>query len=577
MNALLLLIITSLGYLVAYHTYGQFLAQKIFKLNNNNLVPSRVLADGQDYVSAKKQVLFGHHFTSIAGTGPIVGPAIGVIWGWGPALLWVFLGSIAMGAVHDFTALVISMRNQGKSIVEISEKYANRRVRVLFFSVVFLALLIVIAIFGLVIAIIFHQFPQAVFPVWAQIPIAMGLGWVVFKRGGDLNLMTVVAVIVMIVTIIIGVQFPVTIDGWGGFPATGIWTVILLAYAYIASVLPVNVLLQPRDYINAWQLYLSLGLVVLGLVVTSVTIGLPMVTPVVNSTPVGAPSMWPFLFITIACGAISGFHCLIGSGTTSKQIECETDAQFIGYGSMITEAFLATVIIIAVTAGISLAYETVSGDVLTGFSAWQAHYGSWSASSGLGSKLTAVVVGCANMMASLGVPSVVGIAIMGVFIASFAGTTLDSATRVQRYIISELVSTTQFKSLSNKWVATAIAVVTAALLAFSAGLSGKGALLLWPLFGAVNQLLGGLALLVGTVYLHKKGGKQWLITALPCVFLMGITLWASVLNQLQFMQEGAIVLSLVNGAIMVLALLMSFEMVLLGTTSSVKLKVLEKV
>ncbi len=577
MNALFLLIITSLGYVVAYHTYGRFLAQKIFKLNHNNPVPSCVLADGQDYVSAPKQVLFGHHFTSIAGTGPIVGPAIGVIWGWLPALLWVFLGSIVMGAVHDFTALVISMRNQGKSIVEISEKYANRRVRILFFSVVFLALLIVIAIFGLVIAIIFAQFPQAVLPVWLQIPISMTLGVVVFKRGGDLNLMTAVAVVVMIVTIIVGVQFPVRVDGWGGFPATGVWTVVLLVYAYIASVLPVNVLLQPRDYINAWQLYFSLGLVVLGLVVTAVTIGLPMLTPAVNVNPVGAPSMWPFLFITIACGAISGFHCLIGSGTTSKQIQCETDAQFIGYGAMITEAFLATVIIIAVTAGISLAYETVSGEVLTGFSAWQAHYGSWSASSGLGSKLTAVVVGCANLMAALGLPSVMGIAIMGVFIASFAGTTLDSATRVQRYIISELVATTRFKRLSNKWIATGIAVFTAAVLAFSAGASGKGALLLWPLFGAVNQLLGGLALLVGTVYLHKKGGVKWLITAIPCGFLMGITLWASGLNQIQFMREGAVILSLVNGLIMGLAIIMTVEMMLLGIKSAVKVKVLKRV
>jgi carbon starvation protein len=559
MNALLLLAVTSVGYIIAYHTYGRFLARKIFKLDPHAPVPSKTFADGQEYIESDKQVLFGHHFTSIAGTGPIVGPAIGVIWGWLPAILWVFLGSILMGAVHDFSALVISMRNQGQSIAEISEKYINRRVRTLFFCVVFLALLIVIAIFGLVIAIIFAQFPQAVFPVWAQIPIAMLLGVAVFKRGGNLIPLTGVAVVVMIGSVVWGAMMPVTIATVGGIPPTGVWTIILLAYAYIASVLPVNVLLQPRDYINAWQLYIALGLVILGIVITSVTIGLPISTPAVDLNPVGAPNIWPFLFITIACGAISGFHCLISSGTTSKQIKNETDAQFIGYGAMITEAFLATIIIIAVTAGISIAYKAPSGEILTGLSAWNAHYGSWTASSGLGSKLTAVVVGCANMMKSVGISLPIGTAIMGVFIASFAGTTLDSATRVQRYIISEFFSKTRFKRLSNKWLATGLAVSTAAILAFSSGANGTGALALWPMFGAVNQLLGGLALLVATAYLRQKGGLKWLMTALPCGFLMGITLWASWLNQVQFSQEGKLFLMSINGLIMILAIVIAIE------------------
>jgi carbon starvation protein len=563
MNALLLLIVTSLGYILAYHTYGRFLARKIFKLDPNASVPSKTMADGQEYVESDKQVLFGHHFTSIAGTGPIVGPAIGVIWGWLPAVLWIFLGSIFMGAVHDFAALVISMRNQGKSISEISEKYINRRVRTMFFVVVFLALLIVIAIFGLVIAIIFAQFPQAVIPVWFQIPIAMILGVVAFKRGGKLIPLTLVAVIAMIGTILWGAAMPVTIASVGGVPATGVWTILLLVYAYIASVLPVTVLLQPRDYINAWQLYLALGLVILGIIVTSVTTGLPISTPVVDLNPVGAPTIWPFLFITIACGAISGFHCLVSSGTTSKQIKCEADAQFIGYGAMITEAFLATIIIIAVTAGISMAYTTAAGESLTGLAAWNAHYGSWAASSGLGSKLTAVVIGCANMMKSIGISPTIGIAIMGVFIASFAGTTLDSATRVQRYIISELVAKTPFNMLSNKWIATGIAVVTAAILAFSSGANGKGALILWPMFGAVNQLLGSLALLVATAYLRQKGGLKWLITALPCGFLMAITLWASWLNQVQFIGDRNLFLMSVNGIIMLLAVVMAIETVAL--------------
>ena len=558
MNGLLLFCILTVAYMIAYKTYGGYLSKYIFQLNSKNDVPSQTLSDGQDYVPAQKQVLFGHHFTSIAGTGPIVGPAIGVIWGWGPALLWIFLGSIFMGAVHDLTTLVMSMRNQGKSIVDISKKYTNHRVRFIFFIVVFLALLIVIAIFGMVIALIFSQFPESVFPVWFQIPIAIWLGRTVLNHGVYRKKMIVQALLLMILGIWLGMEMPLHLPRLG-IPETGIWTIVLLMYAFFASVLPVHFLLQPRDLINAWQLYISLGLVVLGLVATGISSGLPLVAPVINMQAEGAPNMWPFLFITVACGAISGFHCLISSGTTSKQIKCETDAHFIGYGAMITEAFLATVVIIAVSAGIGIAYESASGVLLTGRSAWDAHYGSWAASSGLGSKLTAVVVGCANMMSTLGISTQVGISIMGVFIASFAGTTLDSATRVQRYILSEFISLTPLKGKLNKYAITAIAVLSAAMLAFSSGADGKGALLLWPLFGAVNQLLGGLALLVGTLYLQKRGGRKWMVTAIPCLFLMITSIWASLINQIAFLQNGQSLLFLINGIIIGVSVLMSLE------------------
>jgi carbon starvation protein len=231
---------------------------------------------------------------------------------------------------------------------------------------------------------------------------------------------------------------------------------------------------------------------------------------------------------------------------------------------MITEAFLATVVIIAVSAGIGIAYESSSGVLLTGRSAWDAHYGSWAASSGLGSKLTAVVVGCANMMSTLGISTQVGISIMGVFIASFAGTTLDSATRVQRYILSEFISLTPLKGKLNKYAITAIVVLSAAMLAFSSGADGKGALLLWPLFGAVNQLLGGLALLVGTIYLQKSGGLKWMVTAIPCLFLMITSIWASIINQITFLQNGQSLLFLINGIIIGVSVLMSLEIGAIG-------------
>ncbi|RAP33144.1 carbon starvation protein A [Candidatus Marinamargulisbacteria bacterium SCGC AG-410-N11] len=565
MKVLALLLLTAIGYWLAYRTYGQYLARKIFKINAQNVVPSVELADGKEYVSSTKSVMFGHHFTSIAGTGPIVGPAIGVIWGWGPALIWVFFGSIFMGAVHDFSTLIISMRHQGKSISDIAGYYINPRVRFMFFVIVFLALLIVIAIFGLVIALIFARFPQSVVALWLEIPIAIGFGYMALKSGRHIGWWTAFSVLLLYIMIGVGVLFPVTLSGFSWLPATGLWTIILLVYAFIASVLPVDFLLQPRDYLNAWQLYIAMGLILLGIIGTSFMSELTMSAPAFNFFPEGAPSMLPFLFITVACGAISGFHSLVCSGTSSKQIASEADAPLIGYGSMVLEGFLATVIIIAVTAGISLSYQ-VNGEELTGLAAWQAHYGSWSASAGLGSKLDAVVIGCANLMKVLHIPLDLAIAVVGVFIASFAGTTLDSATRVQRYIIAELVSYTPFKSYNNKWLATTIAVVSAAALAFSSGLDGKGALSLWPLFGAVNQLLGSLALLVATIYLLKLGGKKWLLTGLPCMVLMGITSWASLLNQIHFFQAQQWLLVMINGVILVLSLVMIVEAILVMIT-----------
>ena len=317
-------------------------------------------------------------------------------------------------------------------------------------------------------------------------------------------------------------------------PPTGVWTVLLLIYAFFASVLPVKALLQPCDYLNAWQLYVALGLLLLAMLVTALSGPFVIQAPMLNPSPVGAPPIWPFLFITIACGAISGFHSLVSSGTSAKQINCETDAQFIGFGSMLLEAFLATLVIICVTAGLEIAYSS-HGTMLTGLSAWQAHYGSWEASQGLASKLTAVVVGASNIMANVGIPSSLGIIIFGVFIASFAATPLDSATRIQRYIIGELAhSTPVLRPFQNKLGATSLAVLSAAALAFSSGMDGKGALALWPLFGAVNQLLACLALCAATVYLKKTHGWAHWLTGVPLAFMLVITSWACIENQHAF-------------------------------------------
>ena len=565
MQTLFLMVGCGVGFIIAYNTYGRFLARKIFKLDPNALVPSREFNDGVDYVPTRKGIIFGHHFTSIAGTGPIVGPAIGIIWGWVPAILWVFLGSIFMGAVHDFGALIISMRNEGKSISEIAAKYINPRVRFIFFVIVFLALLLVIAVFGMVIAIVFARFPSSIVPVWFQIPIAVGLGYVVYKRNGNVLVSTAVSVAGMYAFIALGAYLEkvhpgiTTITRIGPVPATGVWTIILLIYAWVASTLPVTTLLQPRDYINAWQLFIMMALLVAGVAVSSLSGKLEMAAPAVNTAGGDIPSMWPLMFVTIACGAISGFHSLVASGTSTKQVSNERDSLFVGYGSMLLEGFLAVLIITCVGAGIGMAYKTASGEMLFGTLAWQEHYASFSGAAGMGAKLNAVVIGAANMMGSIGIPEAVGITLMGVFIASFAGTTLDTSVRIQRYVISELAADLRVPLLANKWAATTFAVVTAAALAFVTGADGKGAMKLWPLFGAANQLLAALALLVITIYLKRKGGPKFIFTAIPSLIMLTITCRAMIENEKSFFQKQDWLLVIIGAGVFLLAAWMTIE------------------
>lgn len=531
-----------IGYIGMYHLYGKFLARKIFRIADNSDMPSRQFEDGVDFVPSKKEVIFGHHFTSIAGTGPIVGPAIAIIWGWVPAVLWIFFGSVFMGAVHDFGSLVVSLRNEGKSLSDYTSRYINNRTRFLFFVIVFLELWIVIAVFGLVIAIIFSMFPASVIPVWIEIPIAMGLGYLVTRKNKSLTVLSIVALLLMYLSIGIGYfyQFSMPKEIWG-IPATGVWTIILLIYAYFASVLPVTTLLQPRDFINSHQLIVALVLLVSGVIAATFMLeeGLNLVAPAVQLHPAEAPSMMPFLFITIACGAISGFHSLVSSGTSSKQISNEKDSLFIGYGSMLAEGVLATLVIIAVAAGIGIGYDN-----LTGFDAWNKHYSSWTAAKGLPSKINAFVIGSANLLDSLGIPHLIAVTVMGVFVASFASTTLDSATRIQRYVVSELFEQLKLKPLANRYISTAFVVVSAAALAFITGANGKGALKLWPLFGAVNQTLAALALVVITIYLKEKyihSDKKterlyWVLTGVPALFMSVITLYAGIENEVQYIR-----------------------------------------
>lgn len=559
MAALLIMVLAFAGYIIMYQLYGKFIGNKIFALSGAAKAPSVELEDGTDYVPTKKEVIFGHHFTSIAGTGPIVGPAIAIIWGWLPAMIWIFVGTIVMGAVHDFGALIISMRNQGKSISEYTAKYINSRTKIFFFLIVFLELWIVIAIFGLVIAIVFTMYPQSVIPVWLEIPIAIYLGYLIYKKGKNVMTWSIIAVIVMYATFIIGYYVPFKMPAILGIPPTGVWTIILLTYAFIASVLPVTTLLQPRDFINSHQLIIAMALLILGVLFSAFGGNLHIVAPAIQASPAKAPPMWPFLFITIACGAISGFHSLVSSGTSAKQVRTEEDSLFVGYGSMLLEGALATLVVVAVAAGIGMGYTPKGGETLTGVAAWTTHYSSWAAAAGLGSMISAFVDGAANMIGSLGIPKGICLVIMGVFVASFAATTLDTATRIQRYVVAELFGDLKLTFLTNRYTATVVAVGSALILAFATGASGAGAMKLWPMFGAVNQTLAALALIIITLYLQTKGGAKWMFAGFPALFMAIMTIWAVVMNQVMFLGAHNMLLTVINICILIIAVWIVIE------------------
>jgi carbon starvation protein len=546
MNSLLLALGCVALYVLAYHTYGRYLGDKIFGLDNGRPTPARRLQDAYDFVPTRRHVLFGHHFTSIAGTGPIVGPAIGVIWGWGPALLWVVLGPILIGAVHDMGALVVSVRNDGRSIAEMIGKTIAPQVRWLFFILIFFELWIVIALFALIIALLFRMYPHAVLAVWLEIPIALWLGWRVEKKGAGLLRMSAIGVIVMYVTVIVGAYLPLTMPALFGVNPILIWMIVLFAYGFIASVLPVHRLLQPRDYLNSHQLLIAMGLLAAGLIIARP----PMAAPAYVPHPIGAPPLAPFLFVIIACGAVSGFHALVSSGTTSKQLARETDSLFVGYGAMLFEGGLAVLVILACTAGLALGVSGADGALLTGPAAFANHYSTWAAASGLDAKLGAFIEGSANLLGALAIPRPIGVAIMGVFVVSFAATTLDTATRIQRYVVAELAAGANLRPLTKRYPATTLAVGSAMALAFYTG-DGKGAMALWPIFGAVNQLLAGLALLAVTSYLVHTGRPVW-ITVPPLFFMVIMTTWAMIGNGLALWKAGNLLLACLGGLILLL-------------------------
>lgn len=515
-ETLAIVVFSAVGFILAYRFYGRFISRRIFNFIEEEPMPSHAHRDGRDFVPTRRAILFGHHYTSIAGAGPIVGPAIGVVWGWLPAVLWIVFGSIFIGAVHDLAALSVSARHGGRTLGDISRDILNPRVRIVFFLFVLFALTLVLAVFLYFIASLFIAYPGSVLPIWLQIPIAVTLGWALYRKGFGLPIAATLAVVAMFLTIILGHFVPIDIQNYLPEGNTGIlspffvWIMLLLGYCFFASILPVQVLLQPRDYINSNELYIGLILIVAGFMIAPQ----PMAAPALTTGFEGAPPLFPMLFIVIACGAISGFHCLVASGTTVKQLDKASDACPIAYGGMLLEGVLAVIVVVACCSGLSAAD-------------WATRYASWN--SAQAGALGSFVLGSASYISAVGIPEAFAQTLVAVLIVSFCATTLDTATRIQRYVITELAGSFKMRQLAKPVPATLLVCLMAISLSMFRDpvrqVIGSGGYILWPLFGTINQMLGCLALMIATVYLAKRR-KPIVFTAIPMLFLLLMTGWA---------------------------------------------------
>ena len=528
-------------YVVVYRFYARYLGARIFQLDPTKSTPAHDLNDGVDYVPCRRAILFGHHYASIAGLAPMLGPAIAVIWGWLPGMLWVVLGTLFIGAVHDFSALVVSMRHKGLSIGKVAEDLIGHRAKSIFLLIILFLICLVMGVFVRTIAGLFTAafYPESVFPSFALILIAMVIGWAVYKRSANISYATAIGFTLMVLSIWVGLQIAKPdLDA-------NTWILLLLAYAFAASTLPVWLLLQPRDYLNSLLLYLGLGAAYVGFFVLQPQ----FVAPAVAAHPPDAPPLFPFVFIVIACGAVSGFHGLVSSGTTSKQINRETDAVFIGYGGMVGESMLGLMAVLACTAG----FQSVE--------AWSQHYSSWGAASGLSEKMRAFIDGAALFVTELGVPMALAQAFIALVAVSFALTSLDSGTRLLRYNIAEIAHSIRVPKLADRYVASLIAVALIGFFAFYEVQGQPVGLSLWSLFGSTNQVLGALTLLTVTIYLRQRRSNYW-YTAIPMAFMLTVTITAMVIDLRRYWTEERLLLMFVAASIFVLSVWLVVEAVL---------------
>jgi carbon starvation protein len=519
---------------LGYRFYSRFIADRIYAPHEfTGPTPAHEFQDGMDFVPTQKPILFGHHFTSIAGAAPIIGPCVAAYWGWLPAFVWVVFGAVFMGAVHDYGALIVSVREKGRSIAEVTHKIINGRARLMFQLFVLMLIWLVLAVFAMAIADLFVAVPTSVLPINIQIIVAVTIGLLIYKKRVKPLVPSLIALAILYLFVWWGSYLPLRFEDLGldRTGATNLWIVLLFVYSAIASLLPVWLLLQPRDYINSHQLLVGLGLLYLGLFIARPIIDAPAIRTAVDAT---APPLFPLLFVTIACGAISGFHGLVSSGTTSKQLNRIADARFIGYGGMLGEGTLALAATLAAVAGIAL----VSNCNLPAVGAvenlsWDVYYDTWAHAGS--NKATAFVLGGGALIGQLGFPNEFARTLMAVLVIAFAATTLDTATRVQRFIITEVGEAMGLRVFTNRYVATALAVIPALFLVFTSatdpttGEVKQAGWILWPIFGASNQMLAALTLMVITLYFWQRK-KPVLPLLLPMLFIMTVTLIALLLK-----------------------------------------------
>jgi carbon starvation protein len=502
---------------LAYRFYSSWIARAM-GLGSLAETPAHTMNDGVDYVPARMPVLLGHHFASIAGAAPIIGPILAAQFGWAPVYIWVILGGIFLGAVHDFTSLVASVRHEGRSIGTIIEKYLGHSGKVLFLIFAWATLILVVAVFTLVVSATFVKTPAVATASILFIILAVGFGLAVYRLKANFVVASVIGVLLLSLCLYLGVLFPfprifAAREGWD--PMLSFWQLLLLVYIFVASVTPVNILLQPRDYLNSFLLYAMLLLAFVAIVVSPPEIkGETFVAFNVE----GLGPIFPILFVTVACGAISGFHSMVASGTTAKQLNREEDARPVGYGGMLIESTLALVALL--TAVVVTKEEYLC--LLTG--------------AGRANPVHVFSVGMAGFLTALGIPAKLGLSFAGLAVSAFALTSLDTATRLGRFSLQELLTRPAKEPAGqniiarNRFAATGITVVVGGLLLFS----GK-TMSLWKIFGSANQLLAALAMMAVTAWLAARKRKNW-FTIIPMVVMYLVSVSALVYQFVQVLR-----------------------------------------
>ena len=545
MSSIFIVLFGLIGFGLGWFVYSRFIAEKIYRLDPDYQTPAHKFEDGVDYVPTNKFVLWGSHFTAVAGAAPIVGPAIAVYWGWLPALLWVVFGSIFFAGVHDFGALWASNRHDAKSIGALSESIVGARVRAVLMIIIFLLLVLVNAMFATIIAEEMIAYPESVFPAWAAIPVAVAVG-VLIRRKFSLLAISIVGVGILYLTIYLGGRWPLALPGdIFGLGEHGNWIILLYVYAGIASMLPVWLLLQPRDYINGAQLVLGLLVLYSAVLLTLPDVAAPMINTVVE----GTPPIFPILFVTIACGALSGFHGIVSSGTSAKQLDNEQDARFVGYLGALGEGSLALITIVAVTG--SLYAVSVTGG-------WHAIYPSITGGPAAGGFIAG---GALLISEGWGISLTFARTMLAVMVVLFAGTTMDAGLRLTRYIIQEWGNIYRIEPLKNNYISTLVAVGACLLLAFgvsNGNYPGDGGTLIWPVFGATNQILASMTLIVVAVYLIRLGRPARYLLA-PLAFILLMASWAGGWYVMDYITRGQWLLVAIQLAVMVSAIFIVLE------------------